>query len=237
MILNLLKSQRDQIFELVARFELPHAEFTWRDGSADFAGWVNEKCPYLVHKPTDFVYRVARTPPAMDNWAIAPLRRAGGEYSVSYSPANERFEATAHYQTWPEVLLHVQHWLGALCQEIDSPDLWSQASVHAHELRALSGTRGSEPFSAVEIPILESRIEEIAKDVIREANIIGDDLAELRAEVAEVKAELRKLNRRQWARSILGWIVTLGGRYALESHFAAMLLGKAMDGLRLVTGE
>jgi len=196
---KLLKSQRNQVLELIKASGLDPFGFTWKT-----------------------------TPSVNDNQTTVPLLDyLNGEFYFqfdlmnddkysAFSPGRNGIDETAYPAIWADQLENVRTWLECLASEAQEPDLW--AEIEKYRISEDTDTLAqivNEPFSAhqaeqIQIGILKVRsyLEQFSKNNASQSAFVNEQLDYL------VDAAKRQ-GKRDWLHTSIGVIMTITTALAL----------------------
>jgi hypothetical protein len=145
---RVLRSQQNQILDLVRTARLEPREFRWVKTASRFDDSVI--VDGLVHEPTQFRFAF--------EWMDG--RMASGHYAI-FSPGQSQFEQTEFPGGWNEQLGYVVKWLDCLKREMDAPPLWEQLAAGEPMLSMpwLGGV--DSPFLPQEVEAIAVRLTEV----------------------------------------------------------------------------
>jgi hypothetical protein len=108
---ELLKTQRNEIFNLIKDIGLNPIDFEWKASKSKIEGG-RYLISVLFHKSTRYYYGFD-----VD---------AEGRHWFEYSPGkNVTTQPLSHTTSWTTVIDNVKYWLRRLKQEVEEPDLWA----------------------------------------------------------------------------------------------------------------
>lgn len=235
---HLSQVQTNELFRRIKRARLDPASFRWSECPAAFAGWIDSTCPCIEHVTANARVSFAHVP---REWAIrggGRIRRRGGEHWVQYAPGKEIATEVKDQLTWDEVLEVFDAWLTRIHGLCTEPDLWSTDEATRAAIINLSSAADPEAkFTASEQQMLAARLDEVVEEIRHARGLTGAELANLQGDVDEIREDLAKLTKRQWVRTVLGWIVSLGFEFSLSTETVGNLIGKIGSSIKgLVSG-
>ncbi|GMQ91375.1 MAG: hypothetical protein BMS9Abin11_0683 [Gammaproteobacteria bacterium] len=196
---NLLKSQKNQVFEIIKSSGLDPFNFKWT--TTDSMIEEDTKVPVLEYEDGEFYFQF-------------DLKNES-KYS-GFSPGKEGVDETSYPGTWEFQLHNVTEWLTYLENEIDQPDLWSEIEKYRiEEDQDVLSQIVNEPFTVnqadqVQIGILKVRsyLEQYTKTNQEQADFVNHQLDYL---IEAVKRQ----GKRDWLHTSIGVIMTITTALAL----------------------
>src|SRR5438477_6810496 len=189
----LLRSQRNEVFELVAASGLAPAEFSWDEWASEHDDDLTVSV--LMHKPTE------------DYWF--KFDRLKGLHYAIFAPGRDSQRQSEYPGAWPNQLAYVRGWLGNLKRELDAPDLWS-AIVSTEPV----APRDNRSFSQVEVGLVHQRLDRIEAGIAEAKSLDAGEAAYVHESLDYLKESARTHGRRDWVNlavgSLLGIVIFLG---------------------------
>lgn len=199
---RLLKTQRNQVLELIQSFGMDPFNFTWK--TTDSCKDEETNVPLLEYGEYYFQF---------DVW--------GDEKLSAYSPGHNSVDETEFPGDWDSQLKNVALWLGCLKHEVEEPDLWSELEKYQiEEDKDVLSHIINEPFTAnqaeqIQIGLLKVRsyLEQYTKDNNSQFEFVNSQLDYL------VDAAKRQ-GKRDWLHTSIGVIMTITTALALAPEEA-----------------
>lgn len=215
----ILKTQANEIFELLKAATLDPAQFQWDEvGSSHTHGL---RISRMTHLPSGYFFLFDYKP------------RGGrcGEFSPGPSTGRYLYES----ESWDEQLSMVKGWLLMLHREVTSPDLWATISEEARLSEAASTCDiSAEPFSANEREELAASLNEIREYVIATHQLQGEQAAFVTQQFSYLTGAATRVGRKDWLNIAYSVMVNTGIRLAWNSEAFRELLRFATHALRQV---
>jgi hypothetical protein len=178
---TLLKSQRNEIFQIVLELDLNPGDFTWKtskdtEESARTVSRVEHKSAYY------FTFHRK-----WSDWSPDDQQR--------YGSAGGAFVAIS----WLTRLTQVRDWLGYLKREVSSPDLWdSFKESQALQTAATSTNIENAPFTPSELTTVASTLDELKRYITETNQLTNDQIEHLDGQVRYLAEASSRLGRKDW---------------------------------------
>ena len=196
---SLLKSQRNQVLELIKSMGMDPFNFTW--STTDSCKEIETSVPLLEYGDGEYYFQ-------FDMW--------GDDKYSAYSPGQDGIDETKLPGDWDGQLNNVAIWLGCLKREVEEPDLWSDLEKYRiEEDKDVLSHVINEPFTAnqaeqIQIGLLKvrSHLEQFTKDNKSQSDFVNSQLEYL-ADAA------KRQGKRDWLHTSIGVIMTITTALAL----------------------
>jgi hypothetical protein len=197
---RLTVAQRNAVFDWLKRSGADPAAFEWRDGVPSEYAYGDDRdlvVSVLVHRAAGYYFAFSVRPP---NYLI--LCKPGPDVPVQQLPL----------QMWDRVLgLALPAWARRV-KECEAPDLWEQIARGFEGVAAGPSRTGTdEPFSPVELKLLDEKLDKVLAYVEQTAQPAQAQKIEIRSRFAYLKAAARRAaSRIDWLNIFIGQIVSMG---------------------------
>lgn len=224
---DLLKSQKNEVFEALSAAGFDPAGFKWGEVRGD---WYLHDVPVLDHIPSRFYF-------------IFDFDPDEGHKMAAYSPGREVLREEVRAGNWEAQLGCVHTWLENLKRESHAPNLWAELDKQRELNDALPPSDdNNEPFSPSEQAAIAGQLDEIKELLVRTEQLTGARLAALEADVDYVKDASTRMGRRDWLTifygTVFGWALTAlvapdGARQAImmATHGLGYMFGHSLPQL------
>ena len=194
--LELLTSQRNELFRMIQDHGLSPSEFEWGEVSGHYG-----TVPELRHTPSGFNFVIDR----------AEFRDDELEFYVRYSPGKElKFEGD-EAGDWLGVTLNFTKWLVYIQRETDLPDLWENLAKDIQLVQdADQQPSDNLPFTEVELPRVQKALEEI-KAYVHKTHDLSETqkrIIDSRFDYLEEKAQ--QIGRKDWMHIVISILLGIG---------------------------
>jgi len=218
----LLKSQKNEILELIESFYLNPSNFKW-----SVVRSVNDS-KVEVHRidyvSTEFFFQF-------------DIDRKDHRYSI-YSPGEDKILDDKSSFSWDAQKEYFRNWLSYLCKEIRQPDLWAKIS----EYRLPPGSEvepdiSNEPFNEDQIAQILSGLNQISAYIEQKTSVSDDQNKFVKEYLDYLVDAVRRQGRKDWIHmciGVLSLIVALLNLSPEQSQTIWNLLKTAVSGIRFL---
>jgi len=232
---ELMPTQRAEVFELIKAACLEPSDFGWRTEAVTATRLFAppDVCSVLVRTRTPFFHK----------FVILP----GGKVRGSYSPGRVAlFDAREASEPWRLYVQSFVEWLGYLKRELAAPNPWEDLAKRMRSLPNLGSTSegGNAPFSPDETQRLRSELDGMREQIQQSHQFNREQATMIVAEFEYIKVALDRLGRFDWRKFALGALCDLAVRLGqplavnLLLRLAGRLLGAPAETVdQLPTGE
>ena len=154
MPFEILKSQKNYLFEIIKGWDFEPRNFSWQDTTIRTEhGIVPALC--LRYASSGFFFTI--------------FNDKIGSQCVSFSPGKEHTSEMYTYSCWEEAAAYFRTWLECLQIELNQPDLWAQLDEQAEEVKfEVVQDQKNLPFSAVEADKIVAGVNQIREYLLKE---------------------------------------------------------------------
>ncbi|HBB94217.1 MAG TPA: hypothetical protein DC054_02395 [Blastocatellia bacterium] len=213
---HLLRSQTNELFELVQQNGFQPSEFEWQET----VGMGSKKLvSQLVHKTSGFYF-------CFDNYS---------GFSSFWSPSYEVLHGAANTKRWKTQTDQFSIWLSYLKRETESPDLWKTISQEAQVLEsAADADTSNAAFNSTERAYIVQGINEI-KQFLLTAHKVDPELVEARLNYLIESSE--RVGRKDWINLLVSVLVGIVISAALPPETTRELFRFAGTVLRQIINQ
>lgn len=188
----LLKTQKNQVLELIKKTVFDPTKFKWEVIGTQYAMTNMEK---LIYNGTDFHFLFSYDE---HGWRI------------DYSPGQDSPYKQELLPSWGEVLLTCAAWLYSLQDEVEAPDLWATIADEKAIVVAASGEEiENTPFTPVEQKQISAQLNEI-KEYLGKTQEFNEQQAEFVNKRFDYLADAAtRMRRKDWLNLAVGVITTV----------------------------
>lgn len=197
--MSLLRSQRNQLFQLLQDHQFSPLEFEWVEIASK--GQRFGEAPALRHIPTGFIFIVDRA--EYDHGELGFL--------VRHSPGQEMEEEVRDVGSWGGVPPRFRTWLSYVKRETELPDLWEALTKDTQLIQdADQQPSDNLPFTEAELARVQKALEEIKAYVHKthELTEAQKKIIDARFDYLEDTAE--KLGRKDWMHIVISILLGIG---------------------------
>lgn len=219
---ELLKYQKDELFEAVRDAGLKPSDFEWRH----FVSMMGD-----VHVAQGLAYRGSEYSFVFDrSWE-------GGAFPwledvVVMSLGEGCLTTELRCASWDDQVRLFAGWLARLVREVNAPDYWSQLAEQAVSASpALAEPAAQGPFDDDERARLRAALSRIERRLTEGFDAGEDRVKFATREVTYLTESAGRLNRRDWTLAAVGVVTTMAARLRLDAPVVAELFAYLREGL------
>lgn len=205
--LILLKSQKNEILELIKEVGLDPFNFEWSVVSSS-----------MTHE-----LQVSRIDYVVSGFFYTFDIHKGNHYAI-YSPGKEMLLGKQYPGSWEYQRQYVRNWLSYLRREIDQPNLW--AEILKYQLppgSELGPDISNEPFAAYQVEKILSGLNQV-RAYLEEQGLASEEQKRFVNERLNYLADAAKRQgRKDWIYTCIGVLVTIATALALAPEQAKTL--------------
>lgn len=195
----LLKSQKNEIFELIKNKDLDHANFIWTEVRSTWTS--GEAVNMIKYIDSDFFFKF-------------DFRR--NENYCSYSPGKVRKVGKKFPGTWQGIKAYFNDWLSYLRREIDQPDFW--ADIAKYQIPIDSETKrdvANEPFTAYQAEQIIESLNKV-RAFLHENELVSEEHQTfVEDKLNYLEEAVKRQGRLDWIHTCIGAITTIAVALAL----------------------
>jgi hypothetical protein len=194
--LELLTSQRNEIFKIIQDHTLSPSEFEWGEGKGRYGA-----VPQLCHTRTGFNFIIDRMESYQGEWG----------FFVRYSPGKELKFENDDAGDWSGVTLIFARWLDNIGRETEIPDLWGTLAKDTQLIQdADQQLSDNLPFTETELPRVRKALEEIKAYVHK-----SYDLSEAQKRIIDsrfdyLEEKAGQIGRKDWMHIVISILLGIG---------------------------
>lgn len=210
-----LRTQTNQLFEMITSAELTPNEFIWEQ--VNFASGVACK---LVHISSGFYFTF--------------YYPGGSNYISAWSPAKQSISETGDAKNWDGQMSQFRNWLFYLKREIQAPDLWGAISQETEIVEATATDTDNTPFSKSEKEYIKSGVREIKEYLLKAHNLSEQNATLVEGRLNYLIEASARVGKKDWINLLLSVLVGIIINTALPADSARDLLRFAGQALKEV---
>ncbi len=206
----ILKSQANQVLEIIKKFGLIPAEFKWFEKTTKLNS-TKDVVSSLVHLPTGYYF-------------LFEYDRDGKHWS-EYSPGGSVAVVTLKYTaSWGVQLGNVIDWAQSLKREVESPNLWDAISQERRILEVVNEPIFyNELFNVEEQKKINANLEEIKQYLLTTTDLSKEQVQLVDKQFDYFKNSLQRIGRKDWLMMFTGFLVSKILTLGLQSDTAKEL--------------
>lgn len=204
---SLLRSQKNQVFEIIKGQGLDPFNFEWTTSQSGYNE--GDVIPCLKYRNTPYYFNFDRN--KKEHW-------------TTFSPGYQEIEEKWAPCTWKDQLIMVEEWLKNLKREIE-PDMWDKLSeFHFEASVSVDPEVENKSFSSKEITLLAEGMNKIRHylEIELEANEVQTKLIDEKIDYLIDAA--KRQGRLDWIHTSIGVVFTLYTALGLTVEHGKMLM-------------
>ncbi|WP_022669154.1 hypothetical protein [Desulfospira joergensenii] len=212
---TLWRSQKNDILRWIESYNLNPLDFIWEEEPSDGTFWTTTQI--LKHRNYDSYFRIDR----LDNSSVAEA----GTYYVSYFPSPDCQEESEYRSEWEELMeSDMESWLKVLRDELNEPDLWSQAQRYAQSFTpAIAKDIPNDPFTYAEVERIGTALKELTTRITDTLELNTDHQRLVESKLAYLEDAAKRQGRTDWTHTAIGVLVSITVSLALAPDKAALI--------------
>ena len=199
--MNLLPSQKNEIYDLIETENLSPNLFKFRDITLH-----NSSAVALGFNGTDYYFRII----GLDDG-----------FSCEYSPGSEKLTENIALSYWKEVKRFMSLWLQYLNLQISQIDKWERLDQQIKQI-TIAQSDSAEKFSASEYEVLKERML-LLKSRLKEIEFTDEQHKALVAKIDHLTLLAISLNKFDWTSLFVGTIIGIVTQLTVNSENAKSL--------------
>jgi len=188
----LLKTQKNEIFEVLKVHELGHTEFIWSKEKSDYNEY---EVSVLTHNPTEYFFKFDFN--------------TNQNHCCKYSPADGKRRSTVFTGNWYDQTEHVHIWAVCLEEELDAPDLWDLAKSTKDLVKHDFEEDDNSKFSNEEIDKINGKLDELSDYIVKTSNLNTEQLSFLNSRIDYLKSSAERVTKKDWKIIFIGVLFNL----------------------------
>jgi hypothetical protein len=204
--MKLLKSQKNELYDLIVRHELSPAQFYIKE--INNIKRTVETRTIIRYNDSDFYFS---------------FNTENTNQFISFSPGLEIFKDSQLFISWEGSKYFVSEWLAALTREINEPDKWE---LLEKEMKQISATfdDSTDKFSASEYEDLKQRMNQL-KEGIKANDLLSEHFEILNAKIDHLTASALTMNKFDWKSQFVGTVINLSMYLAFSEEARTAFFG------------
>lgn len=206
IIHKLLKSQKNNIFEILRVAGLEPANFSWIDSVLQSTDRVTPRLKYL---DGEYYFR---------------FDMFEGGHCCTFSPGEEEIVQWEKPGSWENQIHYVRVWIRCLKREIDAPDLWAEMEKYKTSVSiALPEQLLNEPIPANEAEKISEQLSSLADKIEKQFELTNEQNQFVRSKLNYLAEAAKRQRSMDWAHTLIGVSVTIAMGLALAPDQAKEL--------------
>lgn len=210
---KLLKSQKNEVFDILQTEGLEPADFSWTRAEAVLKR--DLLVPRLNHRDKRFYYQF--------DYGGNPDSPLGLEekHFCEFSPGDSMSISRQYPGSWNSQLGYVLQWVNNLKKEIEAPDLWAEIEKYKPTLVLVPAERiVNEPIPAYEVEEISEKLSQLADMIEEQFKLNEDQNRFVRGKLEYLADAAKRQPRRDWENIFISVFITIAFQLALEPEKA-----------------
>ena len=201
-IVLLLKSQKNETFNLIRDEGLEPIHFSWQRVQLDL--FIISRLNY------------------QDEICFFEFRNySSKQFDCIFTPGEFRLKQNVSAKSWQGQKIMVSTWLKCLKREITAPDFWKEIEKYQSTLMlAPSEELVNDPIPAFEADEMHDRLSLLADKIEKKFQLQEEDSKFVRQKLTYLSDEARKQPRRNWENMVIGVMMSIVFKLALDTEQA-----------------
>lgn len=209
---TLLKSQKNEVFEIIQEQGLEPANFSWITGEYRIPS-EHILTRDLIH----CVYEVPKLIYQKNSQFYFQFELRNGRLHCTFSPSKDTPITKKLTRSWEEQKRYVKLWANCLKKEIEAPDLWAEIEKYRTTLPLLPGEQlVNEPIPAYEVEEIASKLNLLADKVEEQFKLTNEQNQFVRSKLNYLADAAKRQPRRDWENIFIAVIINIAFNLALE---------------------
>jgi len=220
--LLLLKTQKNEVFEILLNEGLEPANFTWSQEKGEIL-------PNLIVSRLD--YRGGHFYFKFD-FALSS-RSKNFAYFCIFTPGGETIVYKDFPDDWVQQKAHIRSWAKLLKHEIEAPDLWQEIEKYRSTFSLVpSEELIDEPIPAYEVEQIIEALHLLAEKIKEQFKLTSEQNEFVRSRLDYLADAVKRQGRFTWVHTCIGVLMAIALKLALSPEAASLLwqLAKSLLG-------
>lgn len=187
--MNLLKSQKNSLFDLIEDVKLLPSMFSLEDYTDS-------------HYPDATIIKYSG-----DNFYFIIYLTLDGKYFYEFTPAGDRVQENSYTYSWSEIITLFQRWLYSLKNETQIVDKWQQLKTEMPDFK-ITETNNEGKFSYEEVTQVETKIH-LLKAKIKEIPLTASQVQVLTEKMDQCIELAKTATKFDWVSYFVGTITSI----------------------------
>ena len=198
---EILKSQKNQLYQLIGNYALEPANFDWSKVESEFYSFFVSKISY---RGTPFFFIFDRK--EFEDLAFVPEVPY-----CKYSPSDSDMVNSEFCNNgWEEIFQLFKKWLRNLNREIQETDLWGDMLKYQSQLSlSVPDTSKDEPISCAEYEMIEDRVVNFFEEIKKQYTLTQEQIKLLNKNQSILLDMAKKQTYQAWMYATIGVIATM----------------------------
>jgi hypothetical protein len=219
--LELLLSQRNELFRLIQDQKLSPADFELKSVCSDESG---DFVPRLEHTATSFYFTIERIPYFPDAQYL---------FIVHFSPGAELWSSSTTAKNWHEVTKLFSEWLDYVRRETELPDLWSGLQDNQFLQKQPTDNLAFTPEELIKV---RESLDDIKAYVLKTYEMTATQRKIVESRFDHMEEAASRMGRKDWFSLVMGNLMGVASTLALTGDSTKDLFGFAVLVIKKILG-
>lgn len=202
--MELLQSQKDQIYELIEEEGLSPNLFHFEEPTTYDAS------TYLRLKNSDYYFQFAEN-------------QSGSHFAI-YSPGEGIYEEKQNPGSWPLQLNYVRRWLRNIDRELKTPNKWDLLAKEMANVDFKDIKYNDSKFTYQEYELLEKNIEDL-KNKVSKLDLLEEQIAQIHKKLDHLLNLAKEMNKTDWKELFIGSLISLFMQLSIDKDTGQIIFG------------
>ena len=220
--LLLLKTQKNEVFEILLNEGLEPANFTWSQEKGEILP--NLIVSRLDYRDGHFYFKF--------DFALSSRSRNFAYFCI-FTPGGETIIYKNFPDDWVQQKAHVRSWAKLLKHEIEAPDLWQEIEKYRPTFSLVPPAKLlNEPIPAYEAEDIGEALQQLADKIEGQFNLSSEQNEFVRSKLDYLADAAKRQGRLDWVHTCIGVLITIAMGVAMAPEEASKLwqLAKSLLG-------
>lgn len=209
--IHLLRSQKNEVFQLLESFEINTSEFRWTWNKKDC---FSIPCPVLEHKFYEYYFCFSPPDPQFKRWSY---KCCPGHYNPTDTMSLEG-------DRWEHIFGYVQMWASDLRFELKQPDLWSVVGNFEFNTLSYDQNKGNIPFTFEETEQIAEKLKKLNEKVTNiasESDVPKGKIDSVSKNMQRLEESAKKgVGRIDWINQLTGLLINIAVQFSMNPESA-----------------
>jgi len=211
--LLLLKTQKNEVFDILLNESLEPADFTWSQERGELLP--NLLVSRLNYRSGHFYFKF--------DFALSSHGRNFVYYCI-FTPGGKTILHKDYPDDWTQQKEHIRSWAKRLKQEIEAPDLWQEIEKYRPTFSLVPPSKLlNEPIPAYEAEDIGESLRGLAGKIESQFKLSSEQTEFVRSKLNYLADAAKRQGRLDWVHTCIGVLITVAMGLALAPEEAGRL--------------
>lgn len=220
----LLKTQKNEVLEVIEKFGLNPSEFEWREIEKDPVYYAADAgiISALAHVSTEYKFE---------------FDMRGDTIWATFSPGEESPIGNRECRNWAEMLILVIEWIRNLKREIESPDLWAMIGEETKIVEVAGAAKTDQSFTPEQQQEIHRAMAQIKRFLVEDHQYQDEQMQFISERLEYLELAAKRMSVKDWLHTAIGVLFTIVIGLGLEPDRARELFSFAGNALSQLLGK